>query len=77
MDQTVEIKFGFIRTITCGTNQAEVDRRVEDIRKRLERELQLATKDNDLNLLAQPSYIPTVLRDALAHRTLPLHPGTV
>jgi len=51
-DQTVEIKFGFRRLITCGTNQAEVDRRVEDIRKRLERELQLATKDNDLILNA-------------------------
>jgi len=62
MDQTVEIKFGFIRTITCGMNQAEVDRRVEDIRKRLERELQLATKDNTLKLYATPSYPPGVIR---------------
>jgi len=65
-DQTVEIKFGFKRTITCGTNQAEVDRRVEDVRKKLERELQLATKDNDLKLLAQPSYAPRVHR----HRSM-------
>jgi len=57
-DQTVEIKFGFIRTITCTDNQAEIDRRVEDTRKRLQRELQLATKDNDLVLHARPVYFP-------------------
>ena len=74
-DQTAEIKFGFRRTITCGQNQDEVDRRVEDIRKRLERELQLATKDNTLELRAQPSYAPTVLRDAMEHRIL--HPRTL
>lgn len=61
-DQTVGIKFGFIRIITCGTNQAEIDRRVEGIRKKLERELQLATKDNDLKLYASPSYPPAVIR---------------
>lgn len=61
-DQTVEIKFGFRRTITCGTSQAEVDRRVEDIRKRLQRELQLATKDNGLKLYASPPYPPAVIR---------------
>ena len=52
-DQTVEIKFGFKRTITCGQNPGEVDRRVASMRARLERELQLATKDNDLVLRAQ------------------------
>jgi len=61
-DQTVEIKFGFRRVITCGTNQAEIDRRVDDMRKRLERELQLATKDNTLKLYATPSYPPAVIR---------------
>jgi len=66
-DQSVEVRFGFRRLITCGTNQAEVDRRVEDMRKRLERELQLATKDNTLKLLAQPSYTPA----AIHPRTMP------
>ena len=62
MDQTVEIKFGFRRLITCGMNQAEIDRRVEDMRKKLERELQLATKDDGLKLYASPSYPPAVIR---------------
>ena len=61
-DQTVEIKFGFRRTITCGTNQAEVDRRVADIGKRLERAVELATKDHLLKLYASTSYPPGVIR---------------
>jgi len=48
-DVDVEVRFGFVRTITC--DESDVQRRIEDMRKRFERELQLATKDNRLKML--------------------------
>jgi len=53
-DQSVEVRFGFIRIITC--DEADVPRRIEDMRKRFEREMQLATKDNDLKLRASKGF---------------------
>lgn len=49
-DVSVEVRFGFIRTITC--DESDVQRRIEGMRKRFEREIQLATKDNGLKLRA-------------------------
>lgn len=49
-DKTVEVRFGFVRYITCS--EADVDARIESMRKRFEREMQLATKDNDLQMRA-------------------------
>jgi len=53
-DQSVEVRFGFIRIITC--NESDVQARIESMRKRFERELQLATKDNDLKLRASKGF---------------------
>jgi len=53
-DQSVEVRFGFVRIITC--DEADVLRRIEDMRKRFEREMQLATKDNDLKLRASKGF---------------------
>jgi len=50
MDYTVEVRFGFVRYITCS--ESDVDVRIESMRKRFERELQLAMKDNGLRLRA-------------------------
>lgn len=49
-DVSVEVRFGFVRVITC--NEADVGARIESMRKRFERELQLAMKDNTLKLRA-------------------------
>lgn len=49
-DQSVEVRFGFVRVMTCA--EADVNTRVESARKRYEREMQLATKDNTLRLRA-------------------------
>ena len=54
-DQSVEVRFGFVRIITC--DEADVPRRIEDMRKRFEREIQLATKDNDLKLRASKGIV--------------------
>jgi len=49
-DQSVEVRFGFVRYVTCSESDVEV--RIESMRKRFERELQLAMKDNTLKLRA-------------------------
>lgn len=54
-DQSVEVRFGFIRIITC--DESDVPRRIEDMRKRFEREMQLATKDNDLKMRASKGIV--------------------
>jgi len=49
-DQSVEVRFGFVRYVTCSESDVEV--RIESMRKRFERELQLAMKDNTLRFRA-------------------------
>lgn len=49
-DVNVEVRYSFIRIITCA--EADVATRIESARKRFEREMQLATKDNTLRLRA-------------------------
>lgn len=49
-DLNVQVHFRFTRIITCA--EADVATRIESARKRFEREMQLATKDNTLHLHA-------------------------
>jgi len=51
-DQTVEVRFEFRHVFTCGDGQAEIERRIESMRARFERELQLATKNDRVRLSA-------------------------
>jgi len=49
-DKTVEVHYVFTRYITCA--EADIPTRIEASRKRFQRELQLATHDNNLTLRA-------------------------
>ena len=67
-DVNVEVRFGFVRTITCS--ESDVGARIESMRKRFERELQLAMKDNTLKLRASKGITDPVTIDVLHPRTI-------